>query len=214
MKNKTGPREKILLKGVKSLSDEELLAVLLRSGNKKEDVFSIAKNILKALDNQKIGEIRLETLQKINGVGLAKASSIIAALEFSRRRIKPEGMKIKFPTDVLPLLKHFEDRKQEHFISISLNGANEVIKIRVISIGLLNSTQVHPREVFAEAITERASAIIVAHNHPSGNLDPSPEDIKITEQLKSSGDILGIKLLDHIIFNKKGYYSFTEKDFN
>jgi DNA repair protein RadC len=115
------------------------------------------------------------------------------------------------PTDVLPLVRHYADRKQEHFICISINGANEVITTRVVSVGLVNKTQVHPREVFADPITDRASAIIVAHNHPSGGLLPSQEDLEITKQLTSAGEVLGIKVLDHMIFNDKGYYSLLEK---
>jgi DNA repair protein RadC len=153
----------------------------------------------------------LDKLQEIEGVGPAKASLIAAALEFARRRIRPEGLKISFPPDVLPLIRHYGDRKQEHFICISLNGANEVVAHRVVSVGLVNKTQVHPREVFADPITDRASAIIVAHNHPSGELKPSKEDTEITKQMKAAGETLGIKLLDHIIFNQKEYYSFLEK---
>jgi DNA repair protein RadC len=115
------------------------------------------------------------------------------------------------PTDVLPLVRHYADRKQEHFICISINGANEFITTRVVSVGLVNKTQVHPREVFADPITDRASAIIVAHNHPSGGLLPSQEDLEITKQLTSAGEVLGIKVLDHMIFNDKGYYSLLEK---
>lgn len=141
---------------------------------------------------------------------MAKATLIAAALEFARRRIRPEGLKISFPADVLPLIQNYADRKQEHFICVSINGANEVIKSRVVSVGLVNKTQVHPREVFADPITDRASGIIAAHNHPNGSLSPSNEDIEITKQLKFAGETLGIRLLDHIIFNHKGYYSFLE----
>jgi DNA repair protein RadC len=145
------------------------------------------------------------------GVGPAKASLIAAALEFARRRIRPEGLRISFPPDVLPLIRHYADRRQEHFISVSLNGANEVIAARVVSVGLVNKTQVHPREVFADPLTDCAAAVIVAHNHPSGTLEPSQEDIETTGRLKSAGEILGIRLLDHIVFNQKGYCSFLEK---
>jgi DNA repair protein RadC len=157
-----------------------------------------------------MGKPNLESLKEIEGVGLAKATLIIAALELARRRIRPEGLKITFPTDVLPLITHFADRKQEHFICISINGANEVITTRVVSVGLVNKTQVHPREVFADPITDRASAISVAHNHPASSLMPSKEDIEVTQRLKAAGETLGIKLLDHIIFNHRGYYSFLE----
>jgi len=169
----------------------------------------IAKRVLSTLDAAS-SKPDLKELQTIDGVGPAKATLIAAALEFARRRIRPEGLRISFPPDVLPIIQHYADRKQEHFLCISLNGANEVIASRVVSVGLVNKTQVHPREVFADPITDRASAIIVAHNHPSGGLKPSKEDIEITKQLKSAGETLGIKVLDHIIFSQKDYYSFLE----
>jgi DNA repair protein RadC len=201
------PREKLQERGAAALSDLELMAVLVGKGTKGRDVMSVAEGILKTLDASR-GKLSMEELQKIEGVGPAKATLIVAALEFARRRIRPEGLKISFPPDVLPLIRHYGDRKQEHFICISLNGATEVI-----AVGLVNKTQVHPREVFADPITDRASAIIVAHNHPSGGITPSKEDIEITSQLKAAGETLGIKLLDHIIFNQKDYYSFLEKGF-
>ena len=203
------PREKLLKKGPEALADLELMAILLGRGIEGHDVMALAGRVLKLIEEDH-GKINVEALQKIEGVGPAKAAVIASALEFARRRIRPEGLKISFPADILPLIRHYADRKQEHFICVSLNGSNEVIAERVISIGLVNKTQVHPREVFADAIAERASAIIVAHNHPSGGVNPSKEDVEITGQLKSSGEILGIKLLDHIIFNKKTYYSFLE----
>jgi DNA repair protein RadC len=203
------PREKLQQKGAEALSDLELMAILLGRGIEGHDVMTLARKILKVLDTSNI-KLNLDDLQKIDGVGPAKATLIAAAFEFARRRIRPEGLKISFPPDVLPLIQHYADRKQEHFICISLNGANEVITSRVVSVGLVNKTQVHPREVFADPITDRASAIIIAHNHPSGDLKPSKDDISITKQLKSAGETLGIRLLDHIIFNQKGYYSFLE----
>lgn len=169
------PREKLMQKGAEGLSDLELLAILLGSGTKGHDVMTIAGRILKTLDGDK-GSVSIDKLRKIEGVGTAKATLIAAALEFARRRIRPEGLKISFPADVLPLIRHYADRKQEHFICISINGANEVIVSRVITVGLVNKTQVHPREVFADPIIDRASGIIVAHNHPSGGLTPSKED--------------------------------------
>jgi len=203
------PRERLQQKGAAALSDLELLAVLLGSGTKKHDVMTLASRILKVID-QSGGRADVNALQQIEGVGSAKAALIAAALEFARRRIGPEGTKISSPAEALPLISHFADRKQEHFICLSLNGANEVITSRVVSVGLVNKTQVHPREVFADPITDRASSIIVAHNHPAGTLTPSKEDVEITRQLKSAGETLGIKLLDHIIFNHKGFFSFQE----
>src|SRR3989339_1341005 len=196
------PREKLQQKGAEALSDIELMAILLGSGTKGHDVMTVAERILKTLDASQ-GKLNMEELQKIEGVGPAKATLIAAALEFARRRIRPEGLKISFPADVLPLIANYADRKQEHFICISINGANEVITSRVVSVGLVNKTQVHPREVFADPITDRAAAIIVAHNHPSGSLLPSKEDIGVTKQLKTAGETLGIRLIDHVIFNHK-----------
>jgi len=204
------PREKLQARGPEALSDLELLAILLGSGTRDSDVLTVAGRILKAIDGGN-DQVSLDKLQEIEGVGPAKASLIAAALEFARRRIRPEGLRVSFPPDALPLIRHFADRRQEHFICVSLNGANEVIATRVVSVGLVDKTQVHPREVFADPITDRASAVIVAHNHPSGSLEPSREDHDITARLKSAGEVLGIRLLDHIDFNQKGYYSFLEK---
>ena len=203
------PREKLQAKGAEALSDLELLAILLGSGIQGHDVMTVASRILNVLDNQN-EKYSLEDLQKIEGVGPAKATLIAAALEFARRRIRPEGLKIKQPADVLPLISYLADRKQEHFLAISLNGANEVIASRVITVGLVNATQIHPREVFSDPITDRACAIIIAHNHPSGALIPSAEDLAITQRLKAAGETVGIRLMDHIIFGQKGYYSLLE----
>jgi len=203
------PREKLQEKGPKALSDKELLAILLGSGTQTQDVLTLAGRTLKILDDTSASPT-LEQLQSIDGIGPAKATTILAALEFARRRIRPEGFKIGLPPDVLPLIQHMADRKQEHFLCISLNGAYEVIAVRTVSVGLVNKTQVHPREVFADPLTDRATAVIVAHNHPTGNLTPSKDDIAITRQLKSAGETLGIRLLDHIIFSHKGYYSLLE----
>jgi DNA repair protein RadC len=203
------PREKMQSKGSPALSDTELVAVLLGFGIKGHDVMSVAGRIVRLVDDHH-GRPDLADLQRLEGVGPAKAAVIAAALEFARRRIRPEGTRIKTPLDALPLLRHYGDRKQEHFLCVSLNGANEIITTRVVSVGLVNKTQVHPREVFADPITDRASAVILAHNHPTGNLTPSKEDQLLTRQLSSAGETLGIAVLDHIIFNYKGYYSFLE----
>lgn len=205
------PREKLLKQGAAFLSDQELLAIMLGKGTQKYDVLSLSKKIVKIIDEKGLS-FSVNDVTNIEGIGTAKATSIVAAFEFVRRRIKPEGLKIKFPADVLPLIQHYANRKQEHFLCISINGANEVMSVRVVSIGLVNKSHVHPREVFADVLSERASAVIVAHNHPNGDLKPSKEDIHITNQLKEAANILGLDLLDHIIFSAKGYYSFVEND--
>jgi DNA repair protein RadC len=203
------PREKLVRKGPQSLSDVELLAVLLGSGNRQCDVLALAAKLLHLLD--RTGPTpTMHDLLTVSGVGRAKACLIMAGLEFARRRIRPHGFKIAFPPDAYPLIRHIADRAQEHFLCISLNGANEVIAVRTVSVGLVNRALVHPREVFADPITDRASAIIVAHNHPSGNLSPSQDDLAVTRQLKDAGMTLGIRMLDHIIFNREKYYSLLE----
>lgn len=205
------PREKLLEKGAGALSDHELLAIILGKGSKKNDVLSLSRKIVKTIDEKGL-DLQAKDVIEIDGIGEAKATAISAAFEFVRRRIKPEGLKIKFPVDVLPLIQHYGNRKQEHFLCISINGANEVMNVRVVTIGLVNKSHVHPREVFADVIAERASAVIIAHNHPNGELKPSAEDVAITKRIKEAANILGINLLDHIIFNAKGYYSFVEND--
>lgn len=203
------PREKLLAKGAVALTDQELLAVLLGKGTPGMDVMRLAVRLVRVIDEKGLG-VRPEDLWEFDGVGNAKASLILAALEFARRRIKPEGSKIATPADLLPHVRHYADRKQEHFLCASINGANEILNIRVVSIGLIDRTPVHPREVFADALADRASAVIVAHNHPTGGLEPSAFDVEATKQLKAAGVVTGIALLDHIIFNRTGYFSFLE----
>src|SRR5260370_21026631 len=173
------------------------------------DVMTLAGKMARTIDEKGLGG-KAEDLTSFAGVGDAKATLILAEIEFARRRIKPDGAKIETPADLLPHVRHFADRKQEHLICASINGANEILNIRVVSIGLIDRTPVHPREVFADALSDRASAIIVAHNHPSGGLEPSAYDVEVTNQLKAAGVVIGIALLDHIIFNRTDYYSFLE----
>lgn len=203
------PREKLLRKGAAALTDQELLAVLLGKGTPRMDVMTLAGKLAKLIDEKGLS-VRAEELCDFAGVGEAKATLILAAIEFARRRIKPEGARINTPADLLPHVRHYADRKQEHFLCASLNGANEILNIRVVSIGLIDRTPVHPREVYADALSDRASAIIVAHNHPGGNLEPSAPDVEVTKQIKAAGVVMGIALLDHIIFNQRGYFSFLE----
>ncbi len=206
------PREKLAAKGPEALSDPELLAVLLGSGVKGKDVFQVARDILRKLDKEK-GKVDVKALVSIEGVGFARACQIIASLEFARRRLLKESIFIQKAEDVLPLISHIADKKQEYFLCITLNGANEVIGNRVVTVGLLNTNQVHPREVFVDAISDRAASIILSHNHPSGLLKPSPDDMATTKQLVAAGKILGIPVLDHILITKKGHLSFKESGF-
>jgi DNA repair protein radc len=187
-----------------------LLAVLLGKGTTKIDVMTLAGKLARVIDEHGL-DVKADDLKQFEGIADAKAALILAAIEFARRRIKPEGAKIETPADLLPHVRHYADRKQEHFLRATINGANEILNIRVISIGLVDRTPVHPREVFADALSDRASAVIVAHNHPSGPLEPSSSDIEMTKQLKHAGITVGIDLLDHIIFNGKTYFSFLEE---
>ena len=200
------PREKLIRVGAMALTDHELLAVLLGSGTKGCDVLTLAKRVLTELDTHRQPSPQ-DLVSSIPGLGPAKAGVVLAALEFSRRRIAPDGVRIREPADVIPLIRHLADRKQETFVCVSLNGAHEIIATRIVTIGLVNLCQVHPREVFADPITDRACAVVVAHNHPSGDLTPSREDLNVTQRLKDAALILGIKLLDHIIFSQRGFYS-------
>jgi len=203
------PREKLLASGPASLSDKELLAILLNSGIRGKNVISLADDLLKCLDkNKDIPSIKEISL--LSGLGESKACAVSAMLEFGRRRYGSFSARIKQPVDIFTLVRHFADRKQERFISLSLNGAHEVLNVRIVTIGLVNKTIVHPREVFADIIQDRAAAFCVAHNHPSGQLESSAEDDEITERLESSSRILGLHFVDHIIFSETAWWSFRE----
>lgn len=201
------PREKMEMKGAKALSGLELLAVLLGSGIKGKDVFEVAKDILKLAQND-FDNISLEKLKDIEGVGLAKACQIIAAIEFSKRFLIKDGVKVKNTEDVVKLAGELRDKKQEYFLSLTLDGASNLIQKRTVFIGTLNHSIVHPREVFADAISDRAAGIIFVHNHPSTDVEPSKEDIAITNRLLEVGKIVGIDVIDHVIIGKVGHFSF------
>ncbi|HKL58139.1 MAG TPA: DNA repair protein RadC [Sphaerochaeta sp.] len=202
------PRERMVSGGAESLSDLELLAILIGSGSKERPVNAIAKQLLEVMDKNAI--VGHDDLRNIPGLGIAKTTLICAALELGRRRLPAKKRQISTPGDIYPLISHYAGRMQEHFLSIALNGAHEVLSVNVCSIGLVNRTLVHPREVFVEAVRQRATAILVAHNHPSGNLEPSVEDRDVTRRLRQAGDIIGIKVLDHLIFGEEGYFSMLE----
>jgi len=205
------PREKLIERGAVALTDHELLAVLIGKGSRRHDAITLAKKMIPVID-EKGAKLSVDDLTKFDGIGNAKAALILAAIEFSRRRIRPEGIRIGTPSDLVPHIRHYVDRRQEHFICASVNGANEIINIRVVSIGLVDRSHVHPREVFADPLIDRASAVILAHNHPAGALNPSEQDIETTQRLRQAGEIMGITVLDHIIFNNTEYFSFLEND--
>jgi DNA repair protein RadC len=207
---KDKPREKLALKGAKSLKNEELMAVLLGSGVRGKDVRKLSREIVSLLDSE-FDSLSLDKLLKIHGLGKAKASQILAAIELSRRYLIKNNKKISTAKDVFNELIEYTTKNQEHFILLTLDGAGHLINKRVVFKGTLNQSLVHPREVFADAIADRSAAIIIAHNHPSGSLEPSDADIKITKQLSEVADIVGIDLIDHIIVSKNGYFSFVKE---
>lgn len=203
------PRERLRNLGVDYLSDTELLCTIIGSGTKNYPVQRIAREILE-LSVKTNGQFSVADIEKIPGLGKAKACSLCASIEFGKRLYPVKRRKAASSNEVYNAIRHFGDMEQEHFICIMLNGALELLGIKVITIGLVNRALVHPREVFRQAIEMNATAIIIAHNHPSGNLEPSNEDIEVTERIKKAGGILGINLLDHIVFSSDGYLSLRE----
>ncbi|MFC2079665.1 DNA repair protein RadC [Candidatus Bipolaricaulota bacterium] len=203
------PREKLLAKGGVALSDAELLAVLLGSGTKRVSVLDLSLKILRTLKGQ-LADASADRLMEVNGVGKAKACQVVAAMELGRRHLSRQRAVIRDAGDALPYLAGIRKEKQEHFVCLSLNGANEVLATRVVTVGLLDSNQVHPREVYADPITDRAASILCAHNHPSGTLEASSEDLAITRRLVKAGEVLGIRVLDHLIVTKDGFLSLKQ----
>jgi DNA repair protein RadC len=203
------PREKLENSGPASLSDKELLAIVLNTGIHGKNVFELADDLLGLLDKNKDIPLTKE-ISLLPGMGQSKACAVAAMLEFGRRRYGSFSAQIKSPADIFTLVRHYADRKQERFISLSLNGAHEVLAVRIVTIGLVNKTIVHPREVFADLIQDRAAAFCVAHNHPSGQLEGSPEDIEITVRLEAVAQILGLHFVDHVIFSENAWWSFRQ----
>ena len=210
------PRERLINKGVEYLSNEDLLAILLKTGTKENSVKVLANNILKQLDDiNNLKEINLENLIKIKGIGKAKACELLAAIELGKRLNKKidniKQIKIYSSNSIYDYYKDkLKDKLQEYFYCIYLDTKNHIIKDKLLFIGTINESLIHPREIFKEAYLLSASSIICIHNHPSGNVNPSNNDIIMTKQLIEVGKILGIKVLDHIIIGKNNYYSFND----
>jgi DNA repair protein RadC len=205
------PRERLFRYGLSALKNYELIAVLLGSGIQGKDVIKLSREIEKFFDSN-FENIDLQKLLNIHGLGKAKASQIISAIELSKRYLLDiQSYKIDCALDVYEELKPYKNKKQEYFLTLYLDGANNLLETKIITIGTLNQSLVHPREVFSHAIEKRCASIIVAHNHPSGVLKPSSEDIQVTNRLKESGKILGIELLDHLIFTNEGFISLQEE---
>ena len=213
------PRERLINKGVEYLSNEDLLAILLKTGTKENSVKVLANNILKQLDDiNNLKEINLEKLVKIKGIGKAKACELLAAVELGKRLNKKidnlNQIKIYSSNSIYEYYQDkLKDKLQEYFYCVYLDTKNHIIKDKLLFIGTINESLIHPREIFKEAYLLSASSVICVHNHPSGNANPSNNDILMTKQLQEVGKILGIKVLDHIIIGKDVYFSFNDNGF-
>ena len=208
------PRERLRRDGADKLSDAELLALLIQYGSKGESAVDLSNRLILTFELDKLNSLSLQELMKIKGIGLAKASKLVAAFELSKRVSSGKICEkiVKNPSDIAShYMEKLKDLKKEHFIAVFLDSKNKVIKDEVISIGTLNSSLVHPREVFKEAIKHSANSIILVHNHPSGDPEPSAEDEQITEKLFEAGELLNIKVLDHVIVGKDKFWSFKER---
>jgi len=208
------PREKLIEKGPKNLKDEELLAILLGTGVEGKNVVEVAKQILRKYSKKRLLKLTYNDLSKIKGIGPAKACTILAAAELVKRAV--EATDSSLPTvgsvkDVLLQVSYLREKTREHLVAIYLNARNELIFRKHIFIGTLNASLVHPRDIFAEALRQNAASIILVHNHPSGNAEPSQDDLEITKRLIASSKIMGIDILDHVIITKNQFFSFKEK---
>lgn len=208
------PRERLLRYGPESLSDAELLAIILQKGSKKENVVDMCNRLLSK--NNNLSDMSLQELQQINGIGQAKAMQIKAIFEFSKRQKNNNNQTniITRAEDVYELMSFLKNKKKEHLYGLYLDTKNKIIeKPELISIGILDASLIHPREIFKQAIRKSAKSIILVHNHPSGDTQPSNEDIDITERLKEAAKLLDIQFLDHVIIGD-GFTSMRErKDF-
>ncbi len=202
-------RERVFARGLSYPSDAELLMLVLGSGTKELPVEEIAYKMLNMVESSK-SECLVDEFLRIPGVGLGKALAVAAALEFGRRKSSHLNAVINSPQDLLPFIKQYAYKSSEHFIAVSLSGAREILRQKVVALGNSNSAIINPREVFYDAVQTRASAVILAHNHPSGNCVPSSEDMEATNRLCAAADILGISVLDHIIISREEYFSFKE----
>jgi len=207
------PREKLVEKGPAGLKDKELLAILLGSGRAGKNVLEIAEEILVKHPMKNLLILDYEKLAQVKGIGPSKACSLLAAFELTKRALEVEDNNlptINSARDAVAQLQELRIAKKENFIVLYLNARNQLIHKEIISIGTLNASLVHPREVFEPALRNLASQTIIAHNHPSGDITPSDEDLKITKRLREAGELLGIEVLDHIIIAENNFSSLKE----
>ena len=206
------PREKLEKYGPERLSDSELLAILLRTGSKGINVVELSGKILRKFSGVGLAKASVKELKNTFGLGSAKACEIVACYELGRRHLHDkQSVLLLSPKDVWDELKDIRDHKKEHFVIFFLDSRNQEIKREIVSVGSLNTSLVHPREVFEPAVRHLAAQVIIAHNHPSGDPSPSREDLDITKQLVNAGKILGIEIIDHVIVTKDKFLSMKQK---
>lgn len=203
------PREKMQRKGVAALSDFELLEVLIGNGTSSADVGTIARQVQKLM-RKGTANLNHDALIAIKGVSTATAGKILASLELAQRHLVRDIEPLRTQQDILGRLSDIRTKQQEYFICLSLDGGQRLIAQRTITIGTLDTVLAHPREVYADAIADRAASVIVAHNHPSGDVNPSQKDVALTQQLAAAGQLLGITLRDHIIVTRTEYFSYRQ----
>lgn len=208
------PRERLVRQGAKSLSDAEVLSVILQNGTREENAIDVAQRLVSEHGLKKLSECSFEEIKKTKGIGTAKACQVLAAYELGIRSQVEKENPLNF-TRASDVFKYLSPRMsclgKEHFVVLHLNAKNRLVGEETVSIGTLDSSLIHPREVFKSAIQKSAHSVIIAHNHPSGDPLPSEEDIRITAILKDAGSLLGIPVLDHVIIGRKKHYSFSER---
>ncbi|KXK12223.1 MAG: hypothetical protein UZ22_OP11002000019 [Microgenomates bacterium OLB23] len=198
--------------GAQNLADKELLAILLRSGNAKKNILKTVSGLLKKAKLTDIANMTIHDLKTIPGIGTAYAASIVAAFELANRVRDQNNMQLTQPEHMLQLVHDIKKRQQEYFVCLYLNARYNLLSKKTISIGTINASLAHPREVFRPAIEMGASYIVIAHNHPSGKTEPSPEDVMLTARMVEVGEIIGIHVLDHIIVADKDWMSFKKRE--
>ena len=207
------PREKLEKYGAEKLSNEELLAILLRTGPKGSGVLELSKKTLRQFAGSSLANVSVEEIKNIHGIGPAKACEIVACFELGRRLLKDKQVAlILSPRSVWEKMEDVRSSKKEHFAVFFLDTQNQIIKREIISVGTLNASLIHPREVFEPAVKHVCAHVLLAHNHPSGSLEPSDQDLAVTRRLIDAGRIMGIEIIDHVIVTSTGYSSFKEKN--
>lgn len=206
------PREKLQHRGPAGLSDHELIMAILGSGNSAASVAEIAVNVLKLL-KAKSDRLTYDDLRQVKGLGAAKATQLLASYELWRRRFMvPDKPLIRNMAEAAQQFNDIRDKKQEYVMVLSIDGGGRLINKRVVSMGTVNTSLIHPREVYADVLMDRAAAVVVGHNHPGGTMEPSDEDVKVTRRLKAAAELLGIAFWDHLIVTHDDYLSILGSD--